>query len=105
MAHVEKPEDNHRVGYQGPGHYRVKIEIVDKQGHCANGHELGDTWYAEHVSPCGLCMAALGAMLPRLEILEFGGGFPWRDNKDEMFCACPDAKNPITFRLTRMREE
>jgi len=93
-----------RIGYQGPGHYRVKIEVISQEGHCANGHEVGDSWVSEHVTPGGICIAAFNAMCPRLNILEFGGAFPWRENKDEMFCTCPDGKNPVTFRLTRIRE-
>ena len=94
-----------KIGYDGPGHYRVRIEVISQEGHCANGHKLGDAWECGHVTPEGICMAAFGAMAARLQILEFGGCFPWREDKDEMQCACPDGKNPVIFRLRRLKKE
>jgi uncharacterized repeat protein (TIGR04076 family) len=93
-----------RVGYQGPGHYRVKIEVISQTGQCGNGHKVGDSWIAEHVTPGGICIAAFNAMCPQLEMLEFGGCFPWKPDKDELQLACPDSKNPVIFQLRRIRE-
>ena len=91
-----------KVGYQGSGHYRVKIEVISQTGDCANGHKVGDAWIAGHVTPGGICIAAFNAMCPQLNILEFGGSYPWKADKDVVQAACPDATNPVVFQLTRL---
>jgi uncharacterized repeat protein (TIGR04076 family) len=93
------------VGYSGPGHYPVKVEVISQKGHCHLGHKVGDTWTVSHVTPAGMCIGAFNAMLLQLKMLEFGGQFPWKPDKDSLECACPDGENPIIFRLTRIREQ
>jgi len=101
---MQESFDKSRVAYHGPGHYRVKIEVTKQTGICPNGHKVGDSWIAEHVTPGGICMIAFNAICPLLSVLEFGGGFPWKPDKDELQCACPDSDNPVVFQLRRLRE-
>lgn len=102
---MSETTNQRKVGYQGPGHYPVKIEVISQSGKCPNEHKVGDTWIANHVTPGGICIVAFNAMCPQLNMLEFGGGFAWKASMDEVECACPDAKNPVVFKLTKLKEE
>jgi uncharacterized repeat protein (TIGR04076 family) len=82
----------------------VKVEIISQSGVCPNGHKVGDSWIVEHVTPGGMCIAAFAAICPMLETLEFGGGLAWHADPHVLELACPDAKNPVVFRLSRLSE-
>jgi len=85
---------------------RVVIEIVEIQGtgECSVGHVVGDTWAVDsNIVPEGICGWAYGAMLPSLQVLRFGGSFPWDTAAETQVC-CPDPANPVVFRL-RVEED
>ena len=88
------------------GFYNVKVEVVGQTGKCQRGHKVGDSWIVKHVTPEGICTSAFVAMFGRLSYLEYGGSAPWKKegHKDESECVCPDAKNPVVFKLTRLRD-
>jgi uncharacterized repeat protein (TIGR04076 family) len=89
------------------GYYNVKVEVIDQTGKCFQGHKVGDSWIVKHKTPDGICLSAFAAMYGRLTYLEYGGSAPWKKtgNPDESKCVCPDVKNPVVFKLTRLREE
>ena len=79
----------------------VRIEIVRilEGGECPLGHEVGDVWTVESgFCPEGLCAHAYNAIEPFVFALRCGGAFPWSDRRDTEAC-CPDAANPVVFRL------
>lgn len=85
---------------------RVTIEIVEIQGSgaCTVGHRVGDTWEVDTaLVPAGICGWAYAAMLPFLQPLRFGGSFPWEAEGHARVC-CPDADNPVVFRLSVAEE-
>lgn len=88
------------------GYYDIKVEVISQEGTCHQEHKVGDSWIVSHKTPGGICLAAFGAMYSRLSYLEYGGSAPWKKkgNPDESICVCPDPKNPVIFKLTRLRE-
>jgi uncharacterized repeat protein (TIGR04076 family) len=48
-----------------------------------------------------MCSWAFYTLFPFAEVLQFGGSFPWEDDKDRATIACPDAGNPVVFELRR----
>lgn len=84
----------------------VKIEIVEIQGtgKCSIGHVVGDVWnVTSDVVPAGMCGWAYAAMLPSLQVLRYGGSFPWEAAGEAVVC-CPDPANPVVFKLSAVRD-
>ena len=86
--------------------YKIRIEIVDIQetGKCSQGHKVGDVFETEedHRRICG---AAYNTLYPYLIGLKSGGSFPWEEDADSITLCCADYKNPVVFKLTRIRDE
>ena len=87
-----------------PEHNKVSIRVISQKGTCALGHNVGDQWVVHEKTPEGLCLFALGSLLPRLPVLMFGGSFPWESDPDMTTAACPDPDNPVVFELRRLSE-
>ncbi len=85
--------------------YKVRIEVVSQQGRCTQEHKVGDSWVVDKKTPEGICLFAFNALLPRLQVLEFGGTFPWAKDPDVVRAACPDGNNPVVFELRRLRDQ
>ena len=83
--------------------YQVEIKVVSQKGECVLGHKVGDTWTMESTTPAGLCASAFNSFFPDLRVLRFGGALPWEEDKDTATVACPDALNPVVFRIRRIR--
>lgn len=84
----------------------VKIEVVEIQGtgKCSSGHAVGDVWnVTSDVVPAGMCGWAYAAMLPFLQVLRYGGSFPWEATGEAAVC-CPDPDNPVVFKLSVARD-
>ena len=84
--------------------YDVAIRVVSQKGTCANEHKVGDEWVISGKTPAGICLSAFNSLLPDIQVLMFGGSFPWEDNPDITTAACPDGDNPIIFELRRLRK-
>ena len=90
---------------------KVILKIVSVKGNCAAGHRQGQEFdlskeFTLGSSPDGkfLCPSAFYAAYPQWRVLRFGGEFPWEENKDLAHVACPDAANPVTMELRRIRD-
>ena len=83
--------------------YKVRIKVLSQKGHCAAGHKVGDQWVVDEKTPEGLCIFAFGSLLPILPAQMFGASFPWEKDPDATTVACPDAENPVVFKLSRLR--
>jgi uncharacterized repeat protein (TIGR04076 family) len=46
-----------------------------------------------------MCSWAFYALFPFATVLQFGGSFPWEEDKDKTTVACPDPGNPVVFEL------
>ena len=85
----------------------LEIELVEAEGECVAGHEIGDTFTipgdTDNFSCDGLCIHALYSMMAKLVAMRYGASFPWvPEDADGVTHACPDAKNPHTFKISRV---
>ena len=73
---------------------RVKATVVKLEG-CKNavcefGHKIGDVFiFDEKGSDNKMCVYALEALLPAVNILLHGGSFPWQKEVDKLYWGCP----------------
>ena len=84
---------------------KLKIEITNilEAGTCNFGHKIGDVFtYPDDKGK--LCSYAWNAMFPYLTALQYGASFPWEEEKDTITVCCPDYKNPVVFKLTKIEE-
>ncbi|MCK4368758.1 MAG: TIGR04076 family protein [Dehalococcoidales bacterium] len=83
---------------------KVRIKVVSQKGTCEAGHKVGDEWVIDGKTPEGLCLGAFNNLPPSLQVLMYGGSFPWEKDPDVTTIACPDAQNPVVFELRRLRD-
>ncbi len=81
--------------------YKVLVKVVSKLGHCGSGHKVGNKWIIGDKTPEGICLSAFDSLLSNIQVLKFGGSFPWEKDKDKATIACPDPENPVVFELRR----
>ena len=84
--------------------YKVSIKVVSQKGTCVQEHKVGDQWVIDRKTPEGVCLSAFNSLLPFLQVLRYGGSFPWETDPDITTVACPDADNPVVFKLHRLNE-
>ena len=84
--------------------YKVSVKVISQQGTCGSEHKVGDHWVVDRKTPEGMCLSAFSSLLSGLQVLKYGGTFPWSDDPDVTTSACPDAENPTVFELRRLRE-
>jgi len=96
---------NIQWGNQMAERYSVKVKVISQKGFCAIGHKVGDEFVISRTTPSGLCLAAFDAFFPRMQTLMFGGKFPWSQDQDSVFAACPDPTNPVVFELRRIKTD
>ena len=82
---------------------KVRVQVVSQKGNCAYEHKVGDQWVIYGKTPEGICLSAFNALFPNLQVLRFGGSFPWEADPDVSTVACPDAANPAVFEFRRLR--
>jgi uncharacterized repeat protein (TIGR04076 family) len=86
--------------------YTVTAEVISQKGECAAGHTAGDRVVFDGMNIDGpLCIHALYSLLPKVFALRYGAGFPWLEDPDTATHACPDAENPVVFRVSRGRKK
>ncbi len=79
----------------------VIAKVISQKGTCTAEHKVGDEFVIGQVTPPGLCSWAFYSLFPFSQVLQFGGSFPWEEDKDRAFVACPDNVNPVVFELRR----
>ena len=84
--------------------YKVKVKVISQKGTCGIGHKVGDEWVVDVKTPEGICLGAFSSLSPILQVLMYGGSFPWASDPDVTTIACPDAQNPVVFELRRLRD-
>ena len=83
--------------------YDVEIRVAEQQGVCPVGFKVGDTFLVkEGLSPSGMCMTAMSALLPAITVLMVGGSFPWESDSESTKRGCQDYKNPVVFEVRRL---
>lgn len=88
--------------------YPIEVEIIQAEGFCAAGHKLGDTFTiqgeTEQLHCDGMCIHALGSMLPKLVAMRYGANLPWLKDPNIATHLCPDASAPHVFELRRITD-
>lgn len=85
--------------------YDVSIKVVSQEGHCAQGHSVGDEWIIKgYRTPKGICMGAFDSIFPVAAVLAYDGKFPWAKDPDTAQIACSDGDNPVVFEMRRLRK-
>ena len=83
----------------------IEITVKSQKGKCAFEHKVGDKIVFDGKSVKGdICYSALMVLLPKVYAMRYGSEFPWAEDKDVIFNACPDADNPVVFEIRRIRE-
>jgi uncharacterized repeat protein (TIGR04076 family) len=84
--------------------YDIEVTVVSQKGTCGAGHKVGDRWVVGHTTPGGICLSAYPALQPTIDVLKYGGAFPWDKDPDVSQAVCPDSANPVVFQLKRVRK-
>jgi uncharacterized repeat protein (TIGR04076 family) len=79
----------------------VIAEVISQKGTCVAGHKVGDKFIIGQQTPSDLCSWAFYSLFPFAEVLQFGGSFPWENERNKATVACPDPENPVVFELRR----
>jgi len=83
----------------------VEVTVKSQKGKCAFGHRVGDKIVFDGKSVKGkICYSALMVLLPKVYAMRYGVEFPWTENKDVIYNACPDPENPVVFEIRRIRK-
>lgn len=84
-----------RVGYP------VRISVAEViRGECPLKYKPGDSWLVRNLVPEGLCAIACSSLMPFVWTVNHGGSALWDDSRKCLVC-CPDADNPVAFRVER----
>lgn len=82
---------------------RLVGKIVRVDGECSADHHVGEefdlTLYSEESHKSfrapAVCCYFYDALFPYLTTLQFGGTFPWQEDKDTFIFGCPDRQKVI----------
>jgi uncharacterized repeat protein (TIGR04076 family) len=82
----------------------IEVTVKSQKGKCNFGHKVGDKVIFDGKTVKGnICYSALMVLLPKVYALRYGVEFPWSDDKNVIFNACPDADNPVVFEIRRIK--
>lgn len=79
----------------------VIAKVISQKGTCAAQHKVGDEFVIGEKTPPNLCSWAFYSLFPFAQVLQFGGSFPWEQDRNKTTVACPDPTNPVVFELRR----
>jgi uncharacterized repeat protein (TIGR04076 family) len=90
--------------YPMPHKVEITITKILEKGKCHYGHEVGDTFkWPEDTGK--LCPHAFYVLYPAVDVLRFGGAFPWeKEDPDQTSLCCPDPNNPVVFKIRRVKD-
>jgi len=84
----------------------VEVKVKSQKGKCNFGHRVGDKIVFDGRTVKGdICYSALMVLLPKVYAMRFGADFPWAEDKDIIFNACPDGENPVVFEIRRIKKK
>jgi uncharacterized repeat protein (TIGR04076 family) len=84
--------------------FDVEVSVVSQKGNCGAGHKVGDNWIIKNTTPAGICLSAYQVLDHNIDILKYGGKYPWSKDEDSCEIVCPDPANPVVFKLRRIKE-
>ena len=85
--------------------YDIEVKVVAQKGTCGAGHKVGEKWTVKNHTPGGICLSAYESMEPYLNVLKYGGSYPWNKDPDVCGAVCPDPQNQVVFELRRIRKK
>jgi uncharacterized repeat protein (TIGR04076 family) len=85
--------------------YDIEITVTSQKGTCGAGHKVGDNWTVSNHTPGGICLSAYPILESSIDVLKYGGSFPWSENADESGAVCPDPQNPVFFKIKRIKKK
>jgi len=74
--------------------YEVAADVISQKGTCVLGHKVGDNFLIADKTPPGMCAWAFYTLFPFISVLQFGGSFPWEEDRDKATVASSDAITP-----------
>lgn len=82
----------------------VEVNVKSQKGKCNFWHNVGDKIVFDGKSVKGdICYSALMFLLPKVFAMCYGAEFPWAKEKDIASNACPDAENPVVFKIKHIK--
>ena len=85
--------------------YDIEIKVISQEGTCGADHKVGDKWLVKNHTPGGICLSAYKNMESAIDVLKYGGSFPWSEDPDVSGAVCPDTGNPVTFEIRRIKKK
>ncbi len=82
-------------------YFNIKITVDSVAGKCPLGNRPGRVFDIERTTPAGMCLSAFNSLNPAIQVLRYGGSFPWEKNPDEAYICCPDHLNRTVFKVER----
>lgn len=84
--------------------HAIKITVDSVEGKYPPGNKPGKEFIVKGTTPAGMCISAFGALLLAIQVLKFGGSFPWEKDPNVAYIGCPDHLNRVVYRLERTDE-
>jgi uncharacterized repeat protein (TIGR04076 family) len=77
-------------------YFKIKVSVDSVAGKCPLGNRPGNEFVIERTTPAGMCLSAFNSINPAIQVLRYGGSFPWEKNPDEAYiCVVIPAKAGI----------
>ena len=87
-----------------PNKIKITIKNILGKGICPLGHEVGET-FSWPDDTGKMCPHAVYVVYPAVDVMRFGGTFPWEEDPDAVRVCCPDPNNPVVFEIRRVAKE
>jgi uncharacterized repeat protein (TIGR04076 family) len=85
-------------------YFIIKATVDSVAGKCPLGNRPGKKFVIKRTTPAGMCLSAFNAVSPAIQVLRYGGSFPWEKNPDVAYISCPDHLNRTVFKIERAGE-
>lgn len=85
-------------------YYKIKITVDSVAGKCPLGNVPGKEFVIERTTPAGMCLSAFNSLSPAIQVLRYGGSFPWEGDPDVAYLCCPDHINRTVYKIERAGE-
>jgi uncharacterized repeat protein (TIGR04076 family) len=65
----------------------------------------GEEFIVTHDIPRRFCQGAWADIFRYIDVVRFGGNFPWINEEGKYLACCTDGFRPVIFRIERLEEE
>jgi len=86
-------------------YHTIRVTVDSVVGKCPLGNKKGKEFIIRGTTPAGMCMGAFGSIYSAVQVLKYGGTFPWENDPDVAYINCPDHINRVVYKLERLKEE